>query len=48
VPEQVWEVIKEVIGGVKDSIPTEEVKEFINAVEAYVEKVCVQISESIA
>jgi len=38
VPEQAWGVIKDVIGGVKDSLPSEELKEFINAVEAYVEK----------
>jgi hypothetical protein len=41
-------MIKEVIGGVKDSLPTEELKEFIIAVETYVEKVCAHISESIA
>jgi hypothetical protein len=48
VPEQAWAVIKDVVGGVKDSLPAEELKEFINAVEAYVEKVCVHISESTA
>jgi len=47
-PEQAWAVIKDVIGGIKDSLPTEELKEFINAVEAYVEKVHGHISESIA
>ena len=47
-PEQAWAVIKDVIGGIKDSVPTEELKEFINAVEAYVEKVHMHISESIA
>jgi hypothetical protein len=39
-PEQVWTVIKDVVGGVKDSLPTEELRELIGAVEAYVSKVC--------
>ena len=47
-PEQAWAVIKDVTGGIKDSLPTEELKEFINAVEAYVEKVNMHISESVA
>jgi uncharacterized protein (DUF2267 family) len=47
-PEQAWALIKDVLGSIKDSLPTEELKEFINAVEAYVEKVRVHISESIA
>jgi len=46
-PEKAWEVIKDVIGGIKDSLPTEELKEFINAFEAYVQKVHVHISECI-
>jgi hemerythrin-like domain-containing protein len=47
-PEQAWAVIKDVVGGMKDSLPTEELRELISAVEAYVEKVHVHISESIA
>jgi hypothetical protein len=47
-PEQAWAVIKDVLGGIKDSLPTEELKEFISAVEAYVEKVRVHTSESTA
>jgi hypothetical protein len=47
-PEQAWAVIKDVLGGIKDSLPTDELKEFISALEAYVEKVRVRISESIA
>jgi len=46
--QKAWELIKDVIGGIKDFVTTEELKEFINAVEAYVEKVHVHISESIA
>jgi hypothetical protein len=46
-PEKAWEVIKDVICGIKDSLPTEELKEFINAFEAYVQKVHVHISECI-
>jgi hypothetical protein len=42
-PEQVWAVIKEFVGGVKDSVPTEELRELIGAVEAYVSKVCMNI-----
>jgi hypothetical protein len=38
-PEQAWAVIKDVIAGVKDSLPTEELRELIDAVEAYVNKV---------
>ena len=44
--QKAWELIKDVIGGIKDFVTTEELKEFINAVEAYVEKVHVHISES--
>jgi hypothetical protein len=47
-PEQTWAVIKDIIGGLKDSLQTEELKELIKAVEAYVEKVHVHISKSIA
>lgn len=46
--QKAWELIKDVIGGIKDFVTTEELKEFINAVEAYVVKVHVHISESIA
>jgi hypothetical protein len=45
-PEQAWAVIKDFVGGVKDSLPTEELRELISAVEAYVSKVCMYISES--
>jgi hypothetical protein len=45
-PEQVWGVIKDFLGGVKDSLPTQELRELIGAVEAYVSKVCMHISES--
>ncbi|PNF29921.1 hypothetical protein B7P43_G07271 [Cryptotermes secundus] len=37
-PEQAWAVIKDFVGGVKDSLPTEELRELIGAVEAYVSK----------
>ena len=47
-PEQALVVIKDLLGGIKDSLPTEELKEFVTAVEAYVGKVYVHISESIA
>lgn len=47
-PEQTWAVIKDIAGGVKDSLPTEELRELISAVEAYVEKVHVHISENMA
>lgn len=36
--EKEWEVIKDVIGGIKDYIKKEEIKELINDVEEYVEK----------
>jgi hypothetical protein len=45
-PEQAWAVIKDFVGGVKDSLPTEELRELISAVETYVSKVCMHISES--
>ena len=45
-PNKASEVIYDVIDGTRNSIPTEELKEFSNAVEAYVEKVHVHISES--
>jgi hypothetical protein len=45
-PEQAWAVIKDFVGGVKDSLPTEELRELISAVETYVSKVCTHISES--
>jgi hypothetical protein len=47
-PEQAWAVIKDFVGGVKDSLPTEELRELISAVEDYVSKVCMHISESSA
>ena len=39
VPENTWSVIKEVIGPFKDSLPTSELREFVTAVEEYVDKV---------
>jgi hypothetical protein len=42
-PEQAWGVIKDFVGGVKDSLPTEELRELISAVEAYVSKVCMYV-----
>jgi hypothetical protein len=45
-PEQAWAVIKDVISGIKDSVSTEELRDLIIAVEVYVDKVCMLISES--
>jgi hypothetical protein len=47
-PEQAWGVIKDVVGGFKDTVQTVELKELIDAVEVYVGKVRLHILESIA
>ncbi|PSN46736.1 Apolipophorin [Blattella germanica] len=38
VPEQTWSIIKEVVGPFKDSLPTVELRELVEAAEQYVEK----------
>jgi hypothetical protein len=42
-PERAWAILKDIIGGFKDTVQIEELKELIGAIETYVEKVCVHI-----